>query len=143
MIIIIIIMIRRRRRRRIKKVKAISLKHNRSVYETFSLFVCWKEMVYIYTSIHSSFQYEFMVFRFSFFFFFARRDVRDPFFLLLFYFLKLITYSYHLLHFFQYDTKRNLMFYQSISVKHRLSVLCFDNIRVDVDNYFLCLVTAV
>ena len=69
MIIIIIIMIRRRRRRRIKKVKAISLKHNRSVYETFSLFVCWKEMVYIYTSIHSSFQYEFMVFLFSFFFF--------------------------------------------------------------------------
>ena len=43
----------------------------------------------------------------------------------------------------KYDTKRNLMFYQSISVKHRLSVLCFDNIRVDVDNYFLCLVTAV
>ena len=69
-IIIIIIMIRRRRRRRIKKVKAISLKHNRSVYETFSLFVCWKQMVYIYTSIHSSFQYEFMVF--FFFFFFSR-----------------------------------------------------------------------
>ena len=82
-------------------------------------------------------------FFFFLFFFFARRDVRDPFFLLLFYFLKLITYSYHLLHFFKYDTKRNLMFYQSISVKHRISVLCFDNIRVDVDNYFLCLVTAV
>ena len=32
MIIIIMIMIRRRRRRRIKKVKAISLQHNQSVY---------------------------------------------------------------------------------------------------------------
>ena len=69
MIIIIMIMIRRRRRRRIKKVKAISLKPNRSVYETFSLFVCWKQMVYhsfvLSVWIHG--------FSFFFFFFFARR----------------------------------------------------------------------
>ena len=100
-------------------------------------------MVYIYTSIHSSFQYEFMVFLFSFAFFSRGGDVRDPFFLLLFYFLKLIYLFISPFALLKYDTKRNLMFYRSISVKHRLSVLCFDNIRVDVDDDFLCLVTAV
>ena len=82
-------------------------------------------------------------FFFLFFFFLRGGDVRDPFFLLLFYFLKLIYLFISPFALLKYDTKRNLMFYQSISVKHRLSVLCFDNIRVDVDNYFLCLVTAV
>ena len=43
----------------------------------------------------------------------------------------------------KYDTKRNLMFYQNISVKHRLSFLCFGNVRVDVDDGFFCLGIAV
>ena len=81
---------------------------------------------------------------FFFFLFFSRGgDVRDPFFLLLFYVLKLIYLFISPFALLKYDTKINLMFYQSISVKHRLSVLCFDHLRVDVDNYFLCLVTAV
>ena len=140
-IIIIMIMIRRRRSRRIKKVKG----KTQPISLLNILSFCLLETNGIYLYVHSFvLQYEFMVFLFSFFFFFSRGgDVRDPFFLLLFYFLKLIylfTSPFALL---QYDTKRNLMFYQSISVKHRLSVLCFDNKRVDVDNYFLCLVTAV
>ena len=53
----------------------------------------------------------------------------------LFYLLKLI-YKFILpLHF---DTKRNLMFYQNISVKYRLSFLCFGNVREDVDDGFFC-----
>ena len=64
------------------------------------------------------------------------------FFFLLFHFFKVnlpINITFALL---KYNTKRNFMFYQSISVKHRFFVLCFSNIRIDVDDGFLCLVTA-
>ena len=64
-------------------------------------------------------------------------------FFLLFHFFKVnlpIHITFALL---KYNTKRNFMFYQSISVKHGLFVLCFSNIRIDVDDGFLCLVTAV
>ena len=78
-------------------------------------------MVSIYPSIHSFFQSWFSLF---FFFFFCGEGMSGgPIFLLfflLFFFLKvnlLIHITFALL---KYNTKRNLMFYQSISVKHRL-----------------------
>ena len=95
-------------------------------------------MVSIYPSIHSSFQSWFF---FVLFFFFAGRGyqgVQFFFFFTFFFFFKvklLIHITFALL---KYNTKRNL-----ISVKYRLPVLCFGNIRIDVDDGHLCLGTAV
>ena len=65
------------------------------------------------------------------------------FFFLLFHFFKVNLPIYITFALLKYNTKGNFMFYQSISVKHRLFVMCFSNIRIDVDDGFLCLVTAV
>ena len=84
-------------------------------------------MVSIYPSIHSSFQLWFffvffLFFLFLFLFFLRGGDVRGSNFSFFFYFFffkvnLLIHITFALL---KYNTKRNLMFYQSISVKHRL-----------------------
>ena len=86
---------------------------------------------------------------FFFFFFFRGRDVgRSNFIVFPLVFLTFLSFkinsSIHITFTLsKYDTKRNLMFYQNISVKHRLSFLCFGNVRVDVDDGFFCLGIAV
>ena len=87
---------------------------------------------------------------FFFFFFFCGEGMSEgPISLFfLWFFLTLLSFKINLsIHITftlsKYDTKRNLMFYQNISVKHRLSFLCFGNVRVDVDDGFFCLGIAV
>ena len=84
-----------------------------------------------------------------FFFFLRGRDVgRSNFIVFPLVFLTFLSFKINLsIHITftlsKYDTKRNLMFYPNISVKHRLSFLCFGNVRVDVDDGFFCLGIAV
>ena len=87
---------------------------------------------------------------FFFFFFFLRgRDVgRSVFWIFVFGFFNFLSFKINLpIHITftisKYDTERNLMFHQNISVKHRSSFLCFGNVRVDVDDGFFCLGIAV
>ena len=86
---------------------------------------------------------------FFFFSFLRGRDVgRSNFIVFVFVFFTFLSFKINLqIHITftlsKYDTKRNLMFYQNISVKYRLSFLCFGNVRVDVDDGFLCLGIAV
>ena len=86
---------------------------------------------------------------FFFFFFFAGKDVgRSNFIVFVFGFFNFLSFKIKLpIHITftlsKYDTERNLMFHQNISVKHRLSFLCFGNVRVDVDDGFFCLGIAV
>ena len=87
---------------------------------------------------------------FFFFFFFCGEGMSEgPISLFfLWFFLTLLSFKINLsIHITftlsKYDSKRNLMFYQNISVKHRLSFLCFGNVRVDVDDGFFCLGIAV
>lgn len=83
------------------------------------------------------------------FFFLRGRDVgRSNFIVFFFVFFTFLSFKINLqIHITftlsKYDTKRNLMFYQNISVKYRLSFLCFSNVRVDVDDGFFCLGIAV
>ena len=92
---------------------------------------------------------DFSTFFFFFFFFFRGRDVgRSVFWVFVFGFFNFLSFKINLpIHITftisKYDTERNLMFHQNISVKHRSSFLCFGNVRVDVDDGFFCLGIAV
>ena len=86
---------------------------------------------------------------FFFFFFFAGKGCRKVrFWVFVFGFFNFLSFKINLpIHITftisKYDTERNLMFHQNISVKHRSSFLCFGNVRIDVDDGFFCLGIAV